>query len=64
MSNIESVDENDPYIAAGNIINDILLAHREKWNGDDEIQDMLAEAFVKGVEFERNGSQTGLEDVQ
>lgn len=47
------MDENDPSIEAGNIINEILLAHKEKWNGDDEIQDMLAEAFVKGVDFEQ-----------
>lgn len=47
------MDENEPNIAAANIINDILLKHKEKWNGDDEIQDMLAEAFVKGIDFER-----------
>lgn len=50
------MDENDPYTAAGNIINEILLAHKDKWNGDDEIQDMLAEAFVKGVKFERENN--------
>lgn len=51
MTTIKLPDENDSYIAAGNIVNEILLAHREKWNGDDEIQDMLAEAFVKGYAF-------------
>ncbi len=45
-------DENDPYIVAGNIINDILIDH--EWNGDEEVQDMLAEAFVRGVEYERD----------
>jgi hypothetical protein len=47
----EDVDENDPSIAAANIVNEILLAHRSKWNGDDEIQDMVAEAFVRGVKY-------------
>lgn len=53
---MSEVDENSPYIAAGNIVNDILLAHRDKWNGDDEIQDMLAEAFIAGVKFERDSN--------
>ena len=44
-------DEFSEFVEAGNIINDILLAHKEKWDGDDEVQDMLAEAFVKGVKF-------------
>lgn len=44
-------DENNVYVAAGNEVNEVLLAHREKWNGDDEIQDMLAEAFVRGYKF-------------
>jgi len=52
----KTIDENDPSIAAGNIINEILLKHREKWNGDDEIQDMLAEAFVRGVKFEQDSA--------
>lgn len=51
-------DEIDPYIEAGNIVNDILIAHKDKWAGDDEIQDMLAEAFVKGVKFERENKDT------
>lgn len=53
-------DENEIHVRAGNIINDILLAHKKKWNGNDEIQDMLAEAFVRGVAFERdeNGTHT------
>lgn len=57
----ELPDENNPYIAAGNIINVILLAHREKWGGDNEIQDMLSEAFVKGVAFERSQTINGTE---
>jgi len=47
-------DENEIHLKAGNILNKILLAHKQKWHGDNEIQDMLAEAFVKGVEFERD----------
>jgi len=53
---MDEIDENAPSIAAGNIINEILLKHREKWNGDDEIQDMLAEAFVRGVKFEQDSA--------
>lgn len=48
---IDDIDENAPEIECGNIINEILLAHKDKWNGDDEIQDMLAEAFVRGVKY-------------
>jgi len=49
-------DENAPEIEIGNIVNDILLAHKEKWNGDDEIQDMLAEAIVRGIKWERDSN--------
>lgn len=52
-----NIDENAPEIEAGNIVNEILLAHREKWNGDDEIQDMLAEAFVMGVKYWQDKSR-------
>ena len=48
---LDDIDENAPEIEAGNIVNDILLAHRTKWNGDDEIQDMVSEAFVRGVKY-------------
>lgn len=51
-----SIDENDINIAAGNVVNEVLLAHKDKWNGDDEIQDMVAEAFVRGVKFEREAN--------
>lgn len=45
------MSENDESIEAGNIVNEILLAHKAKWNGDDEIQDMVAEGFVRGVKY-------------
>ncbi len=48
------MDENTPEVEIGNLVNEILLAHKEKWNGDDEIQDMVAEAFVRGIKWERN----------
>lgn len=51
-----SIDENDINIAAGNVVNEVLLAHKDKWNGDDEIQDMVAEAFIRGVKFEREAN--------
>jgi hypothetical protein len=44
-------DENNEWVETGNIINEILLAHKEKWDGDDEIQDMVAEAFIRGVKY-------------
>ena len=46
-------DENSPEIEIGNLVNEILIAHKDVWNGDDEIQDMVAEAFIKGIKWER-----------
>jgi hypothetical protein len=52
-------DENAPNIAAGNEVNEVLLAHKGFWENEDtqamidEVQDMCAEAFVRGVRFER-----------
>lgn len=48
------MDENAPEIEVANLVNDILLVHKDVWGGDDEIQDMVAEAFVKGIKWERN----------
>jgi len=45
------IDENSPEAEVSNIINDILLEHKEAWGGDDEVQDMLIEAFLKGVKY-------------
>lgn len=57
MSNLP--DENSPEIAAGNEVNEVLLKHKGFWENEDtqamvdEVQDMCAEAFVRGVRFER-----------
>lgn len=45
------IDENAPEVEIANIVNRILLEHRDKWNGDDEIQDMVAQAFVEGMKY-------------
>jgi hypothetical protein len=55
----QDIDENAPAVEAGNIINEILLNHRSVWKGDDEIQDMVAEAFVRGVVWERSNQEAG-----
>lgn len=44
-------DENSEFTEAANIINEVLLDHKEKWNGDDEIQDMCVESFLRGVKY-------------
>lgn len=58
----ELPDENTPELECANIVNDILLAHRDKWKGDDEIQYMLVEAFVRGVAYWQE--QVGTEDLR
>ena len=47
-------NETAPEIEIGNLVNEILLAHKDVWGGNDEIQDMVAEAFVKGIKWERD----------
>lgn len=55
-------DENDPSVAGGNEVNEVLLAHKGFWENEDtqamidEVQDMCAEAFVRGVRFHARGT--------
>lgn len=50
-------DENDPAIAGGNEVNEVLLKHKGFWEAGvsqamiDEVQDMCAESFVRGYRF-------------
>lgn len=53
-------DENKPETAIANLVNDILLAHKKAYifdgqtqDGINEVQDMVSEAFVKGIKWGR-----------
>jgi len=57
-------DENKPETAIANLVNDILLAHKQAYifdgqtqDGINEVQDMVSEAFIKGIDWERKRSE-------
>lgn len=59
---IPEADENDPSVAAGNEVNEVLLKHKGFWDNEDtqamidEVQDMCAESFVRGMKFRDEGN--------
>lgn len=56
LDTYDDIDENAPEVTAGNIVNEVLLAHKGFWEKDaqsmiNEVQDMVAAGFVEGMRW-------------